>query len=145
MREERVHRVLVAVKDYVNESALLSALRPTAERVHITFYHVIELPLTSPMYGDFVKPMLEKRKRALRPLIEWAERQGLEASLKVVAARDIVSSVLEEVEKERYDLVAVQRSEKSLGEKITSRLHMGLPEKLIRSLKVPVLILPPRE
>lgn len=140
MSGEGAHKVLVAVKERLNKSALLSAIHPMSEHVHLTFYHVVELPLPSPMYSDLIEPVLEERRRSLRGFVEWAEEQGFKASLKVVAARDAFSSIVEELEREKYSLLVVQRVEK-----IARRLGLGVEEKLIRSLRIPILVLPPSE
>lgn len=141
MSEEYLHKILIAVKDDFNKEAFLSAMHPMSGKVHLIFYHVVELPLTSPMYKDLVEPVLDERRKKFERLVEWAERQGFKASLKVVPARDAASSIIEETYRESYALIVVQKVKKSLTEK----LRLGLSEKLIHSLKLPILILPPTE
>ena len=141
MSEQYLHKILVAVKENFNKEAFLSAMHPMSGKVHLVFYHVVELPLTSPMYRDLIEPVLDERMKRFEGLVEWAERQGFKASLKVVPARDAASSIIEETYRESYTLIVVQRVKKGLSEK----LHLGLSEKLIHSLKLPILILPPLE
>ena len=134
---EPLHRILVAVKDEINREAFIQALHPLRGQVKIIFYHVVQVPFTSALYEEVVRPMVEEAEARLRPLVEWAEEQGFEAEARVVVSRDIFESIREEAEKPGYFMVVIQRDVGGL------RLRPSLSAKIIQSLRVPVLVLPP--
>ena len=134
---EPFHRILIAVKEEVNREALIQALHPLRGQAKLVFYHVVQIPFTSALYDEVVKPMVEKAQEGLRPLVEWAVEQGFEAEARTVVSRDTLSSIVEEAEKPGYLLIVLQRDVEGL------RLRPSLTARIIRSLRVPVLILPP--
>ncbi len=134
---EPLHKVLVAVKDEINREALIQALHPLRGKASIVFYHVVQVPFTSALYEEVVKPMVEEAEKRLRPLVEWASAQGFKAESRIVVSRDVSESIKEEAEKPGYFMVVIQRDVGGL------RLRPSLSAKIIQSLRVPVLVLPP--
>lgn len=138
-----VHKILVAVRDYVNKVAFIQLLHLLPPNTQITFLHVVRFPLSASLYPELVSPLLDEGRRRFSELVEWAEAQGFSAELRVVAARDVVETILEEAEALDCELIVVQKSSKSLRERIVTPFYRTTSEKLIGVSRRPVAVLPP--
>jgi len=136
-------KLLLALRDYLNREALIDFFQALSPGFSLTILHVLRIPYSSSMYPEVIGPMLEEKRREFRELVDWIRNQGIDVELVVVGARDIVEAILDEAETRDYSLIILQKTVKSLGERIVSPFYRTTSERMIKLSKIPVVVLPP--
>ena len=118
---------------------LIRALRLLAwSDCEYVLFHVIELPVSTATYRETVGYLVADSYKKLESLRNWLMNEGYDVALKVVAARDVVAGILEELDRNHYSLVLLQRKKRGrLG-----LLSKSTTQRLLKRLATPILIMP---
>ena len=109
-------------------------------------FHVIEIPISSPIYNDALNQLISKAEQKLRETQEWLSRQGYSAEVKVVASRDVVDGILEETEKYPYSLVLLHKKKRRrVVEQVMLAFVKSTSQGLIQESSIPVMVIPVKE
>jgi len=105
-------------------------------------FHVVEVPEQTATYDEAVGHLVEEAKRRLSPLVEWLRDMGYTSELKVAVSRDVVTGVLEALQRESYAVVVLHRKKRGRLERLRLRFTKSTSERLLRQLRTPILVFP---
>ncbi|MCL7382887.1 MAG: universal stress protein [Thaumarchaeota archaeon] len=142
MSRKTRYKILFAVKDYVNFKALTDLLETLTRDIEIVFLHIIEFPLSTPLYPEMISTHIEETRNKLQNLLDWAKAQGINADLRITASRDIVEAIISEAEKIDADMIVLQKSLKKIKRKIRRLARQTNLEKVTDLSKRIVVLLP---
>lgn len=109
---------------------IVSVISQLGERSELTLFHVIEVPITTPLNVGTSAPDW------LRDLARELKAKGIPIRVLVTEARDAAEAIVEEAEKGEYDLIIMfKRKRKGLG-KVVGR---SVSERVSRMTRRPVM------
>ena len=105
-------------------------------------FNVIATPTTTATYRETLGDLIESSYSVLSELRSWLENLGYVVDLKVIAARDVVSGITEEIERGSYSLIILHRKRRRRLAAVGGRFLKSISQKLLETSSVPVLVIP---
>jgi len=138
--------VLVPVSLEPEKHLLLRAFRMLGwGDAEYTLFHVVEVPITTAPYANDLAGILGEVRKRLEPLADWLRGQGYKVEVKVVAARDVVDGIIEEIEESPYLLILLHKKRRKKIEKLLLAFTKSTSQRLIQRASIPVMVIPVEE
>jgi len=102
-------------------------------------FNVVEVPTQTATYTETIGQLMAEVRQKLENLRSWLEGFGYDIGLKVAASRDAVTGILEELQRNGYSLVILQKRRRG---RLWQLFTKSTSQRLLRHLTTPILIVP---
>ncbi len=126
----QLRKILLPLKERVDAKEILAALSQLEGGNELTLFHVIKVPITTPLGVEVSTPDW------LKSLAEELRKSGIPTRILVAEARDVADAIVEEAEEGKYDLILMFKRRKKGLERVVGR---SVSEKVAEGTRRPVM------
>jgi nucleotide-binding universal stress UspA family protein len=128
--------VLMPFSGDIAYSEMVAAMLPLLkfQTKALTLFHVIEMPISTPLDTDDMKDLVAAAEVKIKPLSDWLSKQGYRVQTKVAVARHVKDAIIEEASDPRYSMLFMLKRRKR-----RKRFSKSVTEEIIGHVQLPVV------
>jgi nucleotide-binding universal stress UspA family protein len=128
--------VLMPFSGDIAYSEMVAAMLPLLkfQTKALTLFHVIEMPISTPLDTDDMKDLVAAAELKIKPLSDWLSKQGYRVQTKVAVARHVKDAIIEEASDPRYSMLFMLKRRKR-----RKRFSKSVTEEIIGHVQLPVV------